>query len=93
MRQAVAKFLSENAVDPGLAQQLQLGLEVRMKDAGLIPMSNFAVGFDGKELSLPLFKGQKVEDAVKDFVLQHKLPENSVEGLTTEVCNILQVSC
>jgi hypothetical protein len=67
-------------VFPGVWSE-QAGLVARMADEGLLPLSEFTVTYNSRDLVLPLFKGQGVEAAVAQFVAQHGLPADSVPGL------------
>jgi hypothetical protein len=82
---AVARFLEQTGLSSHLAPKLQSGLVSRMKDNGLLPLSEFIVTHDGRDLSLPLYKGEGVDAAVAAFVKRHGLSEDTVAGLVTEV--------
>jgi len=83
---AVARFLEQTGLSSDLAPKLQTGLVSRMRDHALLPLSEFTVTApDGRDLSLPLYKGEGVAAAVASFVQRHGLSEQTVAGLVTEV--------
>lgn len=82
---AVARFLEQTGLSSHLAPKLHAGLVSRMKDNGLLPLLEFTVTHDGRDLLLPLYKGEGVDVAVAAFVKRHGLSEDIVAGLVTEV--------
>lgn len=84
--QAVAKFCEQHGLDAAqMSPSLEAGLNNRLKDAGVLPLTEFTIGLGGTELKMPLFTGQKVADAVAVFVEKHSIPAAAVEGLVKEV--------
>jgi predicted transcriptional regulator len=83
--QAVSKFIAAHKLNQSLLPNLKQGLETRMKEAGITPMSEYTIMFNNQELVLQLFVGEKVEDAVSKFVAKYGLPQTSVEGIIAEL--------
>mmetsp|Transcript_2376 Transcript_2376/g.4837 ORF Transcript_2376/g.4837 Transcript_2376/m.4837 type:complete len:670 (-) Transcript_2376:428-2437(-) len=83
--QAAAKFCQDVGLDASVAATLEAGLTKRLKDSGVVPMTEFSIGFGDKQLQLPLYAGQNIPDAVRIFVEKHSIPATAVEGLVKEV--------
>eukprot|EP00959_Pyramimonas_sp_CCMP1952_P135595 2836969-Pyramimonas_sp.AAC.1 len=88
--QAVDRFVRTHGLDASAAEKLREGVKARAEEEGVSPIAAYTVKVRDQEVTLPLFKGSKVSDAVANFGKTHGLTEQDVQALQKDVQKNLQ---
>eukprot|EP00239_Pterosperma_sp_CCMP1384_P010775 CAMPEP_0197866032 /NCGR_PEP_ID=MMETSP1438-20131217/43988_1 /TAXON_ID=1461541 /ORGANISM="Pterosperma sp., Strain CCMP1384" /LENGTH=673 /DNA_ID=CAMNT_0043484563 /DNA_START=164 /DNA_END=2185 /DNA_ORIENTATION=- len=82
---AATAFVKTHSLDEKLIPDFVEHTEARMKRLRLMPALTLEVQYDGNPVTLELFEGQLIDDAVANLMVRNSMPEDLRATLVTEV--------